>query len=104
MSRMAPLPRLPLVLLGLLTLVCFGGPFALFVVRGGPNSDWPPDRGVEWIVLAAVLVAAVGLFSACVTIGWWYPWPHRNKAQARAGRSPDDRALPVSPSRDLDVE
>ena len=48
MSRMPPLPRLPLALLGLLTLACFGGPFALFlVVRGGPErrlAPRPPRR------------------------------------------------------------
>jgi hypothetical protein len=79
MSRMPPLPRLPFALLGLLTLACFGGPFALLVVRGGPSGDWPPDRPVEWIVIAAVLLAVLALFVACVTVGWWYPWPDRGK-------------------------
>jgi hypothetical protein len=83
MSRMPPLPRLPMLLLGLLTLACFGGPFALLVVLGGPSRDWPPDRPVEWIVIAAVLAAVVSLFVACVTVGWWYPWPHRARGTDR---------------------
>ncbi len=48
--RQTPLPRLPYVLLGAMTLVSFGGPFViLVVVRGGPSARWPPDRPVEWI-------------------------------------------------------
>ncbi len=83
MSRMSPLPRLPFALLGLLTLACFGGPFALLVVRGGPSGDWPPDRPVEWIVIAAVLLAVLALFVACVTVGRWYPWPNRGRGTTR---------------------
>jgi hypothetical protein len=83
MSWMPPLPRLPLALLGLLTLACFGGPFALFVVRGGPSGDWPPDRPVEWIVIAVVLATVLALFVACVTVGWWYRWPNRGRGTTR---------------------
>jgi H+/Cl- antiporter ClcA len=83
MSRMPPLPRLPFALLGLLTLACFGGPLALFIVRGGPSGDWPPDRIVEWIVVGLVFTLVAALFVACVTVGWWYPWPHRRKGAAR---------------------
>ena len=43
------LPRLPYVLLGLLTLATMVGPVAIVVaIRGGPSPDWPPDRAVEW--------------------------------------------------------
>jgi hypothetical protein len=78
MSRIPPLPRLPYFLLGALTLVSFGGPFAMFVaIRGGPSADWPPDRAVEWIVIGVVTGLAIALFSACVTIGSWYPWAKR---------------------------
>ena len=74
MSRMPPVPWFPYVLLGALTLVSFGGPFLiLVVVRGGPRPDWPPDRVVEWVVIALVFGLAVTLFLACVTIGLWYP-------------------------------
>jgi hypothetical protein len=78
MSRIPPLPRLPYALLGLLTLACFGGPFALLIVRGGERSDWPPDRAIEWVVIALVFVATAALFIACVTLGWWYRQPRRD--------------------------
>ncbi len=77
MRRIPPIPRLPYFLLAALTLVSFGGPFAMFVVvRAGPRPDWPPDRVVEWVVIGLVIGLAIALFSACVTIGWWYPWTH----------------------------
>ena len=82
MSRIPPLPRLPNALLGLLTLACFGGPIVMwFVIRGGSSGDWPPDRIIEWIVVGLVCIATAGLFVACVTVGWWYPWPHRSKGR-----------------------
>ncbi len=77
MSRMPPLPRMPYVLLGLLTFACFGGPFALLIVRGGERGDWPPDRAIEWVVIALVFTATAALFVACVTLGWWYRPPGR---------------------------
>ncbi len=50
------LPALPYVLLGAMTLVSFGGPFAMLVViRGGSSADWPPDRAIEWITIGADL-------------------------------------------------
>jgi hypothetical protein len=84
MSRVPPLPWLPNALLGLLTLACFGGPFALLIVRGGPSGDWPPDRAIEWIVIGLVFTLTAALFITCVTVGWWYPWPGR-------GKEPPDR-------------
>jgi hypothetical protein len=78
MSRISPLPRWPYVLLGLLTLACFGGPFALLIVQGGPSGDWPPDRAVEWVVIALVFTTTIALFVACITLGWWYR-PGRDK-------------------------
>lgn len=83
MRRIPPLPRLPNALLGLLTLVCFGGPLALWlVVRGGSSADWPPDRAVEWGAFVLVASSGVVLFVACVTVGWWYPWPDRGRGRA----------------------
>jgi hypothetical protein len=79
MRRIPPLPWLPNALLGLLTLACFGGPFALLIIRGGPSGDWPPDRIVEWVVLALVFTSTAVLFVACVTVMWWYPWPGQGK-------------------------
>ncbi len=38
-------PRLPFVLLGLMTAFSFGGPLAIgYVLRGGASPNWPPDR------------------------------------------------------------
>ena len=86
MSRTPRLPRLPNALLGLLTVNCFGGPLLLWlVVRGGSSGEWPPDRVVEWLVLGLVVIAGAGLFLACITVGWWYPWPGREGREA--GRS-----------------
>jgi hypothetical protein len=78
MSRIPPLPRLPYALLGLLTVACFGGPFALLIVRGGARGDWPPDRVIEWVVVTLVFATTTGLFVACITLGWWYR-PGRDK-------------------------
>jgi hypothetical protein len=101
MSRMPPLPRLPYVLLGLLTLACFGGPFALLIVRGGARADWPPDRMIEWVVIALVFTAATALFIACVTLGRWYRPPGRDE------KGPESRTpvpVPESDLRDLGPE
>ena len=76
MNRIPRSPLCPTVLLGAMTLVSFGGPFVVFVViRGGSSADWPPDRPLEWITIGVVFGLVIALFVACVTIGWWYPWP-----------------------------
>ena len=73
MKTHQPLPRLPYVLLGAMTLVSFGGPFVLLAaLRGGASGKWPPDRPVEWVVVITVFGLVTGLFLACVSIGWWY--------------------------------
>ena len=65
-------PKLPLVLLGLLTVATTAGPFVILAaVRGGPLPEWPPDRPVEWWAFAVVTVLVVGLLAACVTTGLW---------------------------------
>jgi len=67
------LPALPYVLLGAMTLVSFGGPFAMLVIiRGGPSAEWPPDRAIEWITIGLVFGLVITLFCACVSIGVWY--------------------------------
>ena len=49
------LPTLPLVFLGLLTLFTVAGPLLMYAaIRGGPSPNWPPDRALEWVVIAAV--------------------------------------------------
>jgi hypothetical protein len=82
------LPALPYVLLGAMSLVSFGGPFVILViVRGGASANWPPDRVVEWVTIALVLVLAIALFLACVSIGWWYP-PARPAKRPEVGAAP----------------
>jgi hypothetical protein len=77
--------RLPYVLLGAMTFVSFAGPFVILAaVRGGPSKDWPPDRGVEWGTIIVVLGLEIGLFLACVTVGWWQRKLAVNKLAARA--------------------
>ena len=84
MSRLSPLPRLPYVLLGLLTLVSFGGPFADLARR--PRRDaaatGPPTAPSSGSSSAWSSPAAAALFVACVTVGWWYPWPGRGRGRA----------------------
>jgi hypothetical protein len=65
-------PTAPLVLLGLLTIVTFIGPFVLFLtIRGGDCPDWPPDRPVEWWVFGLVLATFLALMAACLTARFW---------------------------------
>lgn len=72
MTAARPVSRLPYVLLGAMTFVSFAGPFVILAaVRGGPRKDWPPDRSVEWGTIIVVLGLEIGLFLACVTVGWW---------------------------------
>ncbi len=73
MSPVQPLPRLPYVLLIALSIVSFGGPFAIFLaVRGGESATWPPDRPIEWAAVIVVLALFLVLFVACVTIRLWF--------------------------------
>jgi len=85
---MSDRPRLsnwPFALLGVMSLVCFGGPFVIFVVvRGGASPFWPPDRAIEWITIAIVIGLFLILFVACITMGWWYAPMRRSKAPPRA--------------------
>lgn len=83
MNAAAPLPRLPYVLLLLMSVVSFGGPFVIFLaLRGGDEKGWPPDRIWEWAIIALVLVLFVSLFAACVSIRLWF----RTGASAGDGR------------------
>lgn len=61
---------LPMVLFGMLTLLTFAGPLAIFFVgRGGERPTWPPDRPVEWRVFVGVTIGFVALLVACVADG-----------------------------------
>ena len=66
-SPIPPLPKLPLVMLGALTLVSFGGPLVmLLMIRGGERSTWPPDRAVEWGTIWVAIGLVVGLMAAAI--------------------------------------
>lgn len=73
MNGSAPLPRLPYVLLVLMSIVSFGGPFViLWALRGGEQPGWPPDRTAEWAAIATVMALFFSLFIACVSIRLWF--------------------------------
>jgi uncharacterized membrane protein (DUF106 family) len=55
--------RLAYVLLGLMSLASFGGPFAIgAVLKGGDSPNWPPDRPIEWTVSIGVTAVVLGVF------------------------------------------
>ena len=60
----------PFLLLGLMTVLAFGGPFAIVLaIRGGRRPDWPPDRPLEWWTFGIVTGLFVILMTACLAIG-----------------------------------
>jgi hypothetical protein len=63
------LPRLPFVLLGLMTLFSCGGPLVFgFVLGGGASAHWPPDRPVEWGTLIGISAMVLILMAACLSL------------------------------------
>jgi hypothetical protein len=99
MTAPTPLRRLPYVLLGAMTFVSFVGPFVLLVaLRGGASAKWPPDRPLEWVVVIAVFGLVIGLFLACVSIGWWYrrTYPARDPGSGIAIQDKPIKLLPVN--------
>jgi hypothetical protein len=82
MNRSTPPPTLPLVMLGMLTVATFAGPFVILgVLQGGRSTVWPPDRPVEWWTLGLVVGAVVMLMGACLSL-----------ARQRRPRQPTERA------------
>lgn len=77
------------ILLGMMSLVCFGGPFVLaLLLSGGERSGWPPDRNVEWAGAIGLLALFTILFVACLTIRLWLikpTTPKRPDDNPRAG-------------------
>jgi hypothetical protein len=62
-------PKLPFVLLILMTLAAFGGPVVIgIVLRGGASPRWPPDRPVEWITFAGICGLVLGIMAVSVMI------------------------------------
>jgi hypothetical protein len=71
MSRL--IPRKLVVLMALMTVIAFCGPFCIgLVIRGGRSPDWPPDRPVEWYTLggttALLLILLVGTIAASIAV------------------------------------
>ena len=60
-------PRLPWVVLGVMTTLTFGGPLLIgAVLRGGERTTWPPDRAVEWATLIGTSLAVVVLMACAL--------------------------------------
>jgi len=75
-----PASRPAYVLLGLMTLLSFGGPFLIAAILwGGQRSEWPPDRPIEWIGVGSILVLFLVCFIACLTAPLWLPKTARGR-------------------------
>ena len=84
-----PVPRGPLILLALMTLVTFLGPLVIWLtLRGGRHRDFPPDRPIEWIALVGIIAAATILMIACLAVG---VANHRAYLRARAEKDARDK-------------
>jgi hypothetical protein len=93
MSRLEA--RLPFYLLIAMTIISFGGPFALVgVLRGGNSSGWPPDRAVEWVVVVLIGIALMALMALCLTFRFWMPsflaWRSSAKSPNRQAMLPTE--------------
>ena len=80
--------RAPFILLGLMTMASFGGPFALVAtIRGGASPDWPPDRAIEWWAFGLTTGLVAALMTACLALGLarWRKVVARTKSGAPAG-------------------
>ena len=85
--------RAPFVLLGLMTMASFGGPFAIVAaIRGGTSPDWPPDRAIEWWAFGLTTGLVAVLMTACLAIGLgrWCTADARAKSGAPAGSDEGD--------------
>lgn len=72
MSGPFPASRPAYVLLGLMTLLSFGGPFLIaLILWSGGKSGWPPDRPVEWIGVGLILGLFLICFVACLAAPFW---------------------------------
>ena len=72
MSRLEA--RLPYILLIAMTVVSFGGPFAILAaLHLGERTDWPPEGPLEWSVVLLVVGLVVMIFALCVSMRFWLP-------------------------------
>ncbi len=89
--------RFAYLLLGLMSLATFGGPFLIgAALRGGDSPKWPPDRPVEWVVFSGVTGVVVVVFIGLA--GIWLA----NMNQLRAVRQPPRAARETRPQSDGD--
>ncbi len=98
--------RAAYILLGLMTVLCFGGPFLIAVLLwGGERSGWPPDRPIEWIGFGNEKRAGTGFgmgFSVTVEPGDKSPSNHKDEygwggaASTHFWVSPRDRLIVVT--------
>jgi hypothetical protein len=66
----SPRTTAPFVLLGLMTVASFGGPFLIFVtIQGGERPGWPPDRPIEWWMFGLITGLVAVLMIACLALG-----------------------------------
>ena len=64
-------PRLPLVLLAILTLFTFAGPLAVgLALRGGEHDLWPPDGPVENWWVGGIVGAYLIVMASCLTTAY----------------------------------
>jgi len=82
---MTPKPhRLPFAILGAMTTLTFGGPLVIgYVLRGGPSSNWPPDRPIEWVTLLGISGMVVLMMLACVPLALANHKAMSRKAQSK---------------------
>lgn len=89
--RAARVDRLPLVLLGVMTIATVGGPLGVFVVlRGGVEPAWPPDRPVEWVVLIGTCLLVAALMIVVIGLGL----ANLRAMKAEAAKSPRSEVEP----------
>ncbi len=75
--------RLAYVLLAIMSVTSFGGPFLLgSVLRGGDRPNWPPDRPIEWVAVIGVTGVVVA-----VMIGLSVLWLANKKSLNAAKRA-----------------
>lgn len=78
-----PGKRLPLAILGVMTAFCFVGPFGLrWIIQGGRERAWPPDRPVEWVALIGACLVVASLMGVLLVMNL------RLSAQIKAARKP----------------
>lgn len=91
--RSARVERLPLLILAVMTLLCFAGPLGVWwVLLGGRAEGWPPDRPVEWVAL----IASCGVVLAMMMVLLFMNLRTTKAIQAEARSASDERSRAAS--------